>query len=294
MNRAFQAVIGAVIVMLAGTSGGTGGARGSGYASSGVPVVVIVMENKPYKAIIGSTHAPFINGTMIAHGVLDTNYIAAPGSLPDYLMMVSGKSAPRASAPNLFAALGTSTSWREFEESMPSVCYSGSGYGVVHGTSVPLYTKTHNPAMQFTSVSSTSLCKKVVPLTPTYFNSSALPAFSFVVPNECNDMHTLPTNDQCPTWNGGSNTTSSEIQMGDNWLASFVPAIAKTATVILTWDEGSSTDEQVVTVAYGAGVRQGHDGTAYTHASLEAGLYSYFALGKAPGAGRNAKQLPIP
>lgn len=259
-----------------------------------MPVVVIVMENKPYSEIIGNKHAPFINGTMVAHGVLATDYVAIKGSLPDYLMMMAGKGAPSASAPNLFAALGTATSWREFMESMPSACYTNSGYDVVHGTSAPLYTKTHNPAMQFTAVTSTSLCKMVVPLSPSHFDASALPAFSFVVPNECNDMHTLPTNGQCPTWNGATNTASSSIQMGDNWLASFVPAVAKSATVILTWDEGNSSSEHVVTVTYGAGVSAGRDGTAYTHASLEAGLYSYFGLGRAPGDGKTAKQLPIP
>ena len=252
------------------------------------------MENKQYATIIGSSKAPFLNGTMIAHGVLDTHYIAAPGSLPDYLMMTSGQYTPPASAPNLFAALGTATPWREFEESMPSVCYTGGSFGVVTGTSDPLYKKGHNPAIQFTSVTSTSLCANVVPLSPVYFNPSALPAFSFVVPNQCNDMHTLPTNDQCPTWTGGTTTGSSTIQLGDNWLASFVPAIAQVATVIVTWDEGSSSNEQVVTVAYGVGVSQGQDSTAYTHASLEAGLYSYFGLGTAPGAGATAAPLPIP
>jgi len=294
LNRVFRGAIGVAIVVSVTGFGTTGRAHAAGYASGGVPVVVIVMENKQYSTIIGSPKAPFLNGTMIAHGVLDTHYIAAPGSLPDYLMMTSGQYTPPASAPNLFAALGTATSWREFEESMPSVCFTGGSYGTVTGTSDPLYKKGHNPAIQFTSVTATSLCANVVPLSPAYFNPSALPAFSFVVPNQCDDMHTMPANGQCPTWNGGTTTGSSSIQLGDNWLASFVPAIAQVATVIVTWDEGSSSNEQVVTVAYGAGVSQGQDSTAYTHASLEAGLYSYFGLGTAPGAGATAAPLPIP
>jgi hypothetical protein len=290
----YRVAIGVAIVVSVTGFGFTGRAHAATYASGGVPVVVIVMENKQYKTIVGSSQAPFINGTMIANGVLDTKYIAAPGSLPDYLMMTSGQSNPPSSAPNLFAALGTGTSWEEFEESMPSVCYLKSSYGTVFGTSDPLYKKGHNPAVQFTSVTLTPLCNNVVPLSPASFNPSALPAFSFVVPNQCDDMHTMPTNGQCPTWNGGTNTGSSSIQLGDNWLASFVPAIAQVATVILTWDEGSSSNEQVVTVAYGAGVSQGQDATAYTHASLEAGLYFYFGLGPAPGAGATATPLPIP
>lgn len=264
------------------------------YQASGVPVVVIVMENEQYQHIVGNPNAPFLNNTLIPGGVLDTSYIAGPGSLPDYLMMVSGQGAPPASAPNLFAALGAATSWREFMESMPSPCYSGSTYGVVNGTSWGLYTRYHNPAAQFTAVGQTALCANVVPLNPAYLNPAALPAFSYVVPNECDDMHTLPANGQCPMWNGSVNTATSPIRMGDNWLAAFVPAIAHAATVIITWDEASPSNEQVVTVTYGAGVTPGQDGTVYGHASLEAGLYAYYGLGTAPGNGATATPLPIP
>jgi len=258
------------------------------------PIVVIVMENQPYQHIVGNANAPFINNTMIAGGVLDTKYVAGPGSLPDYLIMVSGQSAPPPSAASLFAALGTTTTWLEFMESMPSTCYPGGNYGTVHGTSWGLYTRYHNAAVQFAAVNGTSLCNNVVPLSSPYFNPATLPAFSFVVPNECNDMHTLPTNDQCPMWNGSTNTAANAVKMGDNWLAAFVPAVAQVATVILTWDEGTPSNEQVATVTYGAGVVPGRDGTAYGHASLEAGLYSYYGLGTAPGSGATATPLPIP
>jgi hypothetical protein len=263
-------------------------------AATAIPVVVIVMENEQYQRIVGSANAPFINNTLIPGGMLDTNYVAVLGSLPDYLVMVSGQGAPPPSAANLFTALGTATSWREFMESMPSACYPSATYGVVYGTGWGLYTRYHNPAVQFTAVNKTSLCNKVVPLNLAYFNPAALPAFSFVVPNECNDMHTLPANGQCPTWNGSTNTAANAITMGDNWLASFVPAVAKVATVIVTWDEGSPSNEQVVTVAYGAGVVPGRDNAAYTHSSLEAGLYAYYGLGTAPGSGATATALPIP
>src|SRR5579862_7320853 len=46
----------------------------SGPAAGRVPVVVIVMESGRYQSIVGSSLAPFINGTMIANGLLETNY----------------------------------------------------------------------------------------------------------------------------------------------------------------------------------------------------------------------------
>ncbi|MGO9505369.1 MAG: hypothetical protein ACLPUO_28210 [Streptosporangiaceae bacterium] len=258
------------------------------------PLVVIVMENELYQHIVGSPNAPFINQTMIPGGMLDTNYFAVPGSLPDYLLMVSGRTAPPASAANLFSALGKTTSWREFMESMPSVCYRGRSYRAVHGTRAGLYARGHNPAVYFTSVTNTSLCKNVVPLDRSHFSRTSLPAFSLVVPNECNDSHTLPTNGQCPMWNGSTNRASNAIKMGDNWLASFVPAVAHVATVIVTWDEGALSNEHIATIAYGVGVHHGRDSRAYGHSSLEAGLYRYFALGTPPGRGAKATPLPIP
>ncbi len=258
------------------------------------PIVLIVMESGRYQSIVGSSKAPFINGTLIAHGVLETNYWAIPGSLADYLLIVSGRSEPPAGAPNLFARLGRAPTWREYMESMPSPCYVGGGYHKVNGTDAALYARDHNPAIQFSSITRTSLCSRVVPLTPQRFHPDNLPRFSFVVPNECDDMHTMPANKSCPMWNGHTNRAGTEIQLGDRWLASFVPLVARSATVIVTWDEANRADEHVPTILYGAGVSHGRHRALLHHASLEAGLYRYFRLGSAPGAGATATPLVIP
>ncbi len=263
-------------------------------ASSPTPVVLIVMESGRYQGIVGSSLAPFINGTMIAHGRLATNYFAIPGSLADYLLMVSGRSTPPPGAPNLFGRLGHGTSWREFMESMPSTCYRGASYHKVNGTNAALYARKHNPAIQFSNVAGTSLCDRVVPLLHRTFDPARLPRFSFVVPNECNDMHTQPANHACPMWNGHTNRAATEVKMGDQWLASFVPLVAKKATVVVTWDEAIRGNEHVPTILYGLGVRHGRDGNLYHHASLEAGLYRHFRLGVAPGQGATIRPLLIP
>ena len=252
------------------------------------------MESGRYQGIVGSSRAPFINGTMIAHGLLATNYYAVPDSLRDYLLIVSGRPAPSAGAPNLFARLGRAPTWREYMESMPSTCYTGGGYHKVNGTDAALYARTHNPAIHFTNITRTSMCSRVVPLTPRHFHPDALPRLSFVVPNECNDMHTMPVDQSCPMWNGRNNRAATSIRMGDQWLASFVPLVAKSATVIVTWDEANHEDEQVPTILYGKGVQHRRVGALLHHPSLEAGLYRYFRLGTAPGAGATATQLVIP
>ncbi len=62
--------------------------------------------------------------------------------------------------------------------------------------------------------------------------SDRLPAFSFVTPNACNDMHSCSTS------------------TGDNWLKTWVPIIQKSAAyqsgqlvVFITWDEGNGADK---------------------------------------------------
>lgn len=259
------------------------------------PVVLIVLENKTYNQIVGNKNAPFINSVMIANGALETNYFAiVPGSLHNYVAMTAGVTQNTFPVPDLMGALGYGTGWREFEESMPSTCFLGKySQEKVPGTSTPLYSWQHNPAVRFNNVKLTDLCDdNVVPLDET-FDPEQLPQFSLVVPNQCNDMHSASPQKQCPMWNGQTNTAPNAIRMSDNWLSQFVPQVADDATVILTWDEGDRTTEHIVTVEYGVGVTPGTDGTLYNHYSLEAGLYSYFGLGAAPGGGATATPLPI-
>lgn len=263
-------------------------------AGNTTPLVVIVMESGRYSGIVGSSRAPFINRTMIAHGMLATNYFAVPDSLRDYLLITSGRQRPPASAPNLFARLGRAPTWREYMESMPRTCYTGGGYRKVNGTNAALYARTHNPAIHFSSVTKTSMCTRVVPLTPKHFHPNSLPRLSFVVPNECNDMHTMPVDHACPMWNGQTNRASTLIRLGDQWLAKFVPLVAKRATVIVTWDEANRKNEQVPTIMYGAKVNHGRIRALLHQQGLEAGLYRYFRLGKAPGQGATAIPLVIP
>ena len=115
----------------------------------------------------------------------------------------------------------------------------------------------------------------------TQFSPSNLRAFSYVVPNLADDMH-----------DGASRT--AEIQTGDAWLAAHVPAMVSAgAEVIVTWDEGSSSDEHVATIAIGgtagAGVTDGH---AYTHPGLLAGLEDVWGF-PLLNAAQTATPLPI-
>ena len=177
---------------------------------------------------------------------------------------------------------------------MPSACYTGAESGTVPGSTDGLYVKIHNPAMYFNNITGDpSACAKVVPLTTGTggtFDPNALPAFSYVVPNNCNNMHTQSTG-TCPAY-FGTNPNADKITMGDNWLANFVPTIASKATVILTWDEGSATSpQQIVTLEYGLGVSSGTNNASFNHFNLLGGLETAFGVPLIAGA---IGQTPLP
>ena len=264
-------------------------------------LVVIVEENEGYDSIVGNSQAPYLN-QLIAQGKLFTNYTAvASGSTPNYLAMTSGlTTALSPPSPNVFQAIdatGGALAWKEFMESMPGNCAQGTSASIP-GTTVPLYTASHDPDYQYRA--STTCSTNDVPMTASTFNPASLPDFSYLVPNQCDDMHTLPGNGAaCPAY-FGSNPGTSLITMGDNWLATVVPQLLAqpNVTVVITWDEGTTSStppEHVVALEAGAGVMAGSsDGTAYNHYGLEAGLYNYFGLGPAPSNGATATPLPIP
>ena len=294
-----MALVGTGLVLCAGVAVSMLATSATATAPSG-KLVVIVEENEPYGNIVGNSQAPYLN-QLIANWELFTNYTAvASGSTPDYLAMTSGlTSSLSPPSPNIFQAIdatGGTLTWKEFMESMPGNCAQGTSTNIP-GTSVPLYTASHDPDYQYRASSTCST--NDVPMTTSSFNPASLPALSYIVPNQCDDMHTLPgTGQACPAY-FGSNSGTSLIGMGDSWLASVVPSLLAQpgVTVVITWDEGSlstTPSEHVVALAVGAGVTPGStDGTSYTHYSLEAGLYNYLGLGTAPNNGATATPLPL-
>ena len=212
--------------------------------------------------------------------------------------MTSGNSSATALSPNIFQAIdatGGALKWKEFMESMQGNCAQGTS-GTVPGTTNTLYTGDHDPGLLYSP--NISCAANDVPMNGSTFDPAHLPDFSYVVPNECDDMHTFPTSGQaCPAF-FGPNTGTDIINMSDNWLAHVIPTLLAqpNVTVLITWDEGvEGQGEHITTLLAGAGVTPGStDGTLYDHYSLEAGLYKYFGLGVAPGMGATATPLPIP
>jgi hypothetical protein len=226
-------------------------------------VIWIWMENHSYGQIIGSSAAPYSNSLASGCG-LATNYTAVTHpSLPNYLAATSGDTwgitddNPPSSHPlavnSIFQQAGSAGS---YEESMPSNCDL---------TSSGTYAVKHNPEAYYTNIR-TACTADNVPMGTTSSGAFAtalstgnLPAFSFVTPNLCNDMH------------------DCSVQTGDAWLKSWVPKITASApyqsgntVIFITWDEDdSSSGNHVATIVVSPYTTPGTQSTtAFTHYSL--------------------------
>lgn len=206
---------------------------------SGVPafthIYVIVMENKEYGSIVGSSAAPYLNSLIARYGLATKFYGEAHPSEPNYIAMTSGglqgtttDGTYNLSVPNLFGQIeSTGRTWRVYAQGYPGGCYKGSIAGVVaDGPGSPgEYVRKHNPAISYTSISGDQTrCSNITRLAG--FDPAAAD-FEFIVPNQINDMH------------------SSSTSAGDAFLKTFVPQITGSpaftdSVLFITWDEGDN------------------------------------------------------
>jgi hypothetical protein len=203
-------------------------------------VVVIMDENLGYSSWHGSPQAPYTN-QLAAQCALATGAVGATHpSQPNYLAITSGLlapwtgSAPHSAADNLFHQLNAAgISWTALEEGMSGNCSS---------TSALPYKTGHNPPFWYTDLGAAgdkSCAAHDVPFSLSSFDASSLPNFTWITPNQCNDMHWVSG---CP------GTQTARIQVGDSWLSQLLPQIFQTpdyqegrTIVILAWDEGNES-----------------------------------------------------
>lgn len=220
------------------------------------------MENASYGDVVGSSSAPYLNRLARECG-LATNYhgVAHP-SLPNYVAATSGDtwgiadddppSSHPLARPSLFSQVAAAgLTWRSYEESMPSRCDLSSSGG---------YAVKHNPAAYYTGLRG-ACAKWDVPLAGHLLpdlRRNRLPAFAFVTPNLCHDMHDCPTS------------------AGDAWLARWVPRIlaspgyrAGGTVLFVTFDEGGDDSNRVATVVVSPSTRPGtRSARRFDHYSL--------------------------
>lgn len=234
--------------------------------NSGTPainkVVWIWMENHDYSQIVGSSATPYENQLASQCG-LATNYagVSHP-SLPNYIAATSGSTqgitddaAPSSHVLNVPSIFGQVAS-KSYQESMPSNCLlSDSGN----------YAVKHNPEAYYTPVR-TACNAGDVPMGTTSsgaflsdLNAGSLPAFSFVTPNLCNDMH------------------DCSVATGDAWLQSWVPKLFASPdytsghlAIFVVFDEndGSTGNHVYAAVASPYTAVGARSATSFSHYSL--------------------------
>jgi phosphatidylinositol-3-phosphatase len=235
-------------------------------ASKPSHLVVIVMENKEYGEVIGSSAAPYINRLARRYALATNFYGVTHPSLPNYLALTGGATfgissdctSCHVSGKNLvdeFESAGIS--WKAYMEGIPTRCYKGASAGA--------YAKKHDPFVYYDTVANNRRrCAKVVPVPELArdLRSGRLPKFAWISPNLCHDMH------------------DCSVNKGDRYLSRLVPSLLHKlgphGVLFLTWDEGSSdrgcckgaAGGHIPTIAAGPDVRAGaRSNVPYDHYS---------------------------
>ncbi|HEY1331403.1 MAG TPA: alkaline phosphatase family protein [Actinomycetota bacterium] len=203
-------------------------------AVAGLPdfsrVVVIVMENKEYGSIVGSSSAPYENALIRRYGLASSAFAVSHPSLPNYLALIAGSTFGIRSdctdcsirATNLVDQLERAgISWKAYLGGMPSACFRGASAGE--------YAKKHDPLLYFRDVAgAASRCRRVVPLSRlgTDLRADRLPRFVWITPDLCQDTH------------------DCGVTAGDEFLRAEVPpllrALGPLGVLFVAWDEGTS------------------------------------------------------
>jgi Phosphoesterase family len=173
-------------------------------------VFLIIMENEGYGGVIGNQYAPMINAMAQDYG-LATNYTGVGDpSEPNYVAMLGGDTfgissddpywfpGHTVSASNLLSELeGAGKTWRGYFQNMPypgyrGYCYPDKCNGIPDADTQ--YVSKHNGIVNFANLQTPSELAKMYPITQlsTDLASGTISNFSYIVPDECHDMHGAP------------------------------------------------------------------------------------------------------
>ncbi|HEV2412828.1 MAG TPA: alkaline phosphatase family protein [Candidatus Saccharimonadales bacterium] len=258
--------------------------------STGLAHIFIVLEeNESASSIINNSQAPYINKLAEEYSYAANYSAVSHPSLPNYLALTSGSTdgvtsdcnPPAAgcelSVNNLADEIEKSgRTWKEYAEGMPSSCYAANSGE---------YATKHNPFVYYSDIiNNSSRCNShVVPfaqLTNDLQSLATTPDFAFITPNLCDDMH------------------DCSIATGDSWLSTNAQIILQSkafttqnSLLVVVWDEGSSTDNNVAAILAGSAVKDGYQSQAtYSHYSLLHTIESKWSL---PTMTSNDVRAPI-
>jgi hypothetical protein len=267
-------------------------------------VFLIMMENQSLGSLINNPAAPELNALASDYG-LATNYTGVGDpSEPNYVGMLAGSTfglsddnpyfwpGHTQNAANLMSQLDAAgKTWKGYLGGLPYAGYRGYCYpekclGIPD--SDPLYASKHNGIVNFANLQNPTDLAKMTPISQLSADLAAgtSPAFSYIVPDMCHDMHGAPP--FCAdSGNGKSIEDTWLTATGDAYVGQLVSQVqsssawtAGNTAIVITFDEGTSaTSKTANIVVTNHGPRGVKDNIAYNHYNLLASLQQTFGLG---------------
>src|SRR5260221_3116462 len=275
-------------------------------------VFVILEENNGFSDVIGNPAAPNLNYLANTFG-LETNYfgVSPCWSEANYVGLLGGNTFNVASddaywthkvdAPSLISKLDQAgVSWKACVQSRPHPDYEGICYPEkCNGApdSDPLYVSKHDGIQNFTTSWNPADWSRQVPIgqLSTDLSTGDVPQFSYVIPDECHDMHGDPP--YClDSGNIGDPQNQHLVAVGHAYLGHLVSKItsapfwaAGNNAIAVTFDEGDNSAGccdanpgagQVATIVITShGPRGVQDSAPANHYSLLSTIQHTFGLG---------------
>jgi hypothetical protein len=267
-------------------------------------VFLIISENHNYSNIINNPAAPILNALAKDYGIATSYTGVSDPSEPNYVAMLGGSDfginsddpyffpGHTIDQPNLMSQLeGVGKTWRAYFQDLPYAGYRGYCYpGKCNGIpdSDTQYVAKHNGIVNFANMQTPSEWVKQTPYgqLASDLASGSVPNLSYIVADECNDMHGAPPwcvdsgkiGDVDDTW---------LVAQGDKFVGQTVNLITSSSmwmtgnnAIVVTFDEGNAIHDQIYTaVITSHGPRGVSDNTSYDHYSLLASMEQTFGLG---------------
>src|ERR1041385_7012252 len=203
-------------------AGGGGGGLHAGH------VFIVTEENTNYSSVIGSSSMPYLNSLAQQYGLATQYYANTHPSIGNYFELSTGQIITNNDSYSTIVTvdnivrrlLAAGKTWKSYAEDLPSVGYLGGDTG---GDA-----RTHKRFALLSDVANDATqAKNLVPFTQfkTDLANGALPSFSNIVPNLCNDAH------------------DCGLSTADTWLKNHIDPLLKSATfqqdglLIIVFDE---------------------------------------------------------
>jgi phosphatidylinositol-3-phosphatase len=264
-------------------------------------VFIIVMENKDWSDIKGSTNAPYINSLLPQASYCEryTSPTNLHPSQPNYIWLEAGDHFGHVNSDGPFVSRISSTNhlstqlhhagieWRGYMESLP--------YGRTGLLDSYPYVGRHNPFAFFDDITmNTNYCTNHVRPYAEFAGDLAggkIGRYNFIVPNDTNDMHSGP-----PGSNAG---LGGLIKQGDDWLSRELPQILNSAAfsnngaVFITFDENDFSTNAMAMIVLSPLAKGGGYASyvPYDHSSTLRTMQEIFGVRPYLGAAANASPL---